>query len=81
MIVEPSHKHHEVARKLGLNVRMLEEVTTEALSNWFNDKENPQNAAKKPFLNDIFKVAKAEERFLNGLIGESSLHHKFYLYD
>lgn len=45
----------------------------EAMSNWFNDKDHPDNATKRPFLKEIFKVAKAEERYKNGEIGKSSL--------
>ena len=70
MIVEPYEKQHPTVQKLGLNVKKLEEVTMEAMSNWFNDKEHPENAAKKPFLKEIFKVARAEERYKNGEIGK-----------
>ena len=45
----------------------------EAMSIWFNDKDHPENGAKKPFLREIFKIAKAEERYKNGEIGESQL--------
>ena len=41
----------------------------EAMSNWFNEAEHPENLAKKPYLKEIFKVAKAEERYKNGEIG------------
>jgi hypothetical protein len=70
MIVEPPEKQCPTVLKLGLNVRKLEEVTMEAMSNWFNDKEHPENAQKRPFLKEIFKIAKAEERYKNGEIGE-----------
>jgi hypothetical protein len=73
MIVQPVGKQCSAVQKLGLNVRKLEEVTMEAMSNWFNDKEHPENAAKRPFLKEIFKVAKAEERYLNGEIGNPIL--------
>jgi len=69
MIVQPVEKQCPTVQKLGLNVRKLEEATMEAMSNWFNDKDHPENAAKRPFLKEIFKVAKAEERYLNGEIG------------
>ena len=39
------------------------------MSNWFNDNEHPENAAKEAFLEEIFQVAKAEERYNNGGIG------------
>jgi hypothetical protein len=70
MIVEPNTKQHPDIQKLNLNVKKLEEVTTEALSAFFADKDNPANAKKKPYLNEIFKVAKFEERYKNGEIGE-----------
>lgn len=71
MVVEPNAKQHPDIQKLNLNVRKLEEVTTEALSGFFSvaDKDNNNNARKKPFLKEIFKVAKAEERYRNGEIG------------
>lgn len=72
MIVEPFHKQCLTVQKLGLNVKKLEEVTMEAMNNWFNDPEHPENNAKKPFLREIFKVAKVEERYKNGEIGEST---------
>ena len=43
----------------------------DALSTWFADKENPANAAKQPLLKELFKLARAEERYKNGEIGES----------
>jgi hypothetical protein len=70
MIVEPREKQCPTVQKLGLNVKKLEEVTMEAMSNWFNDKDHPENANKRPFLKEIFKIAKAEERYKNGEIGE-----------
>ena len=70
MIVEPSKTQHPDIQKLNLNVRKLEEITTEALSAFFTDKENPANGKKRPYLNEIFKVAKQEERFKNGEIGK-----------
>jgi hypothetical protein len=69
MVVEPNAKQHPDIQKLNLNVKKLEEVTTDALSTFFSDKENNNNAKKKPFLKEIFKVAKAEERYKNGEIG------------
>ncbi|KAF8857588.1 hypothetical protein BDZ45DRAFT_429856 [Acephala macrosclerotiorum] len=68
MVVKPAHQQHPTVQKLGLNVRKLEEVTMEAMSNWFSDKEHPENALKKPFLKEIFRIARAEERYLNGEI-------------
>jgi Zn-dependent M32 family carboxypeptidase len=73
MIIEPCEKQHPTVQKLELNVKKLEEVTMEAISNWFNDKDHPENAQKRPFLKEIFKIAKAEERYRNGEIGELHL--------
>lgn len=73
MIVEPSHKQHHTLRKLYLNVGKLEEVTNEALSSFFTDKDNPSNVAKKPYLKEIFRVAKMEERYKDGQIDESTV--------
>jgi Cft2 family RNA processing exonuclease len=41
----------------------------EAMSNWFNDKEHPDNASKRNLLREVFKVAKVEESYRNGEIG------------
>ncbi|KAK1994094.1 hypothetical protein LX36DRAFT_683880 [Colletotrichum falcatum] len=68
MIVEPPEKQHPAIRKMNLNVQKLEDATTEAMSAFFSDKENKLNAKKKPYLDEIFKVAKAEERYKNGEI-------------
>jgi len=66
--VEPNHKQHTEIQKLGLNVKKLDETTNEALSSFFMDNE--ANAKKKPFLTEIFKVARLEERYKNGEIGK-----------
>lgn len=73
MIVEPNHKQHPDIQKLNLNVKKLEEITTEPLSAFFADKKNPANGKKRPYLNEIFRVAKHEERFKNGEIGRPPL--------
>ncbi|RGP64707.1 hypothetical protein FLONG3_9450 [Fusarium longipes] len=65
---EPNERQHPDIQKLKLNVKKLEEITIEALSGFFADKDNPANAKKRPFLNEIFKVAKQEERFKKGEI-------------
>jgi hypothetical protein len=69
LVVEPKHEHPDV-QKLNLNVKKLEEITMEALSGFFADKENPANFRKKPYLTEIFRVAKQQERFKNDEIGE-----------
>lgn len=70
LIVDPSHKQHPDVQKSCLNVKKLEEVTAEALSSFFSDPENPGNNKKRPYLTEIFKVARFEERYRNGEIGE-----------
>ncbi|KAL1862977.1 hypothetical protein VTK73DRAFT_6564 [Phialemonium thermophilum] len=68
MVVEPNEKQHPDIQKLNLNVARLEEVTMDALSTFFSDKDNTNNARKKPYLKEIFKVARFEERYKNGEI-------------
>ncbi|KAF2970608.1 hypothetical protein GQX73_g2992 [Xylaria multiplex] len=68
MLVEPPHKQHPSIRKANLNLSILEAVTFEALSSFFNDKESRQNASKKPLLKEIFKIARQEARYKDGEI-------------
>ncbi|KAI1769055.1 hypothetical protein GGR53DRAFT_276414 [Hypoxylon sp. FL1150] len=72
MITEPSDKQHPSIRKLHLTVNKLEEVTLDALSAFFTDKDNNSNLSKRPYLKEIFKVAKMEERYKDGQIDEST---------
>ena len=67
MIVEPHENQYPTIRKLGLNVQKLQEVTMEAIANWFASLEN---AKKKPYLKEIFNVASAQERYKAGELGE-----------
>ncbi|KAK5652525.1 hypothetical protein OQA88_10431 [Cercophora sp. LCS_1] len=71
LVVEPNASQHPDIQKLGINVQKLEDVTMESLSSFFNDN-NPtgksNNAKKKPYLKEIFKVAKHEEQFRRGEI-------------
>lgn len=75
MIIEPYEQQLPVVQKTRLNVAKLEEATMEAMTPWFNDEDHPENLAKKPFLKEIFKVAKAQERYKNGEIGECTRYH------
>ncbi|KAK8041868.1 hypothetical protein PG993_006391 [Apiospora rasikravindrae] len=75
MIVVPNNQQHADLKKLNLNVAKLKDVTNEALSGWFTDKDNPNNALKKPKLDEIFKVAAQEERFRHGQIGPTTKVH------
>ena len=73
MIVEPNTRQHPDIRKLNITVAKLEEATNEALSTFFSDADNPSNAKKKPYLREIFYIAKNEEKYKNGEIGTSRL--------
>ncbi|CAK7213253.1 hypothetical protein SCUCBS95973_001738 [Sporothrix curviconia] len=68
MIVVPNSEQHPDIQKLHLNVAKLEEATTEVLSSFFADKDSPNNMKKRPYLKEIFLLAKYEERFRNGEI-------------
>lgn len=68
LVVEPNEKQHRDIQKLQLSVKKLEECTNEALSGFY--AESATNASKKQFLNEIFKVAKQQERYKNGEIGK-----------
>jgi hypothetical protein len=70
MVIQRHKRQCPAVQNVGLNVRKLEEAAMKATSDWFSDAENPENIAKKPLLKEIFKVAKIEERYLNGEIGE-----------
>lgn len=69
MIVEPNEKQHPSIRKMKLDVQKLKEATDEALSSFFSGKENEKNARKKPYLDEIFKIALQEQRYKHGEIG------------
>lgn len=73
MIIEPPERQHPSVRRWNLDVKTLEAKTMEAMGNWFNDTAHPANASKKVFLKEIFKVAKAEERFKNGEIDDDTV--------
>ncbi len=70
MITLPSVMQHPSIRHLNLNVAKLEEATNDALSGFFSDKESPNNAKRKPYLKEIFYMARSEEKYLNGEIGK-----------
>jgi hypothetical protein len=71
LVVEPNARQHLDIQKLNLNVAKLEEATTDALSSFFSDKDNTNNLKKKRYLKELFKLAKAEERYRNGEIGKT----------
>lgn len=70
LIVEPIDRQHPAIQKVHLDVTKLSDLTMDALSSWFADKENPANATKQPLLKELFKLARAEERFKNEEIGK-----------
>ncbi|KAI9050195.1 hypothetical protein LZ554_006336 [Drepanopeziza brunnea f. sp. 'monogermtubi'] len=73
MVIEPKKTQHATLQKSGgLDVKTLELATMEAMSNWFADKDHPDNEAKRPLLKEIFKVAKQEERYRMGEIDGST---------
>lgn len=73
LVIQPEDSRHQAIQKVNLDVKKLDEITMEALSTFFTDKENPNNENKRPYLRDIFKVAKQEERFKRGEIGGCTL--------
>jgi hypothetical protein len=70
MVMKPKEEQHPDIQKLNLSVAKLEEVTWDALSSFLADKDNPNNARKKPYLKEIFQIAKKEERRRNGELGK-----------
>ncbi|KAK4192085.1 hypothetical protein QBC35DRAFT_485593 [Podospora australis] len=60
LVVEPNARQHPDLRPLGITVSTLERAAMDQL---FSFWENPKNEAKRPFLAEIFKVAKHEARF------------------
>ena len=75
LVIEPNENQHPDVKKLQLNVKKLEECTNEALSGFY--AESPTNSSKKQFLNEIFKVARQQERYKNGEIGMAHLSDRF----
>ncbi|KAK0100427.1 hypothetical protein ONS95_008375 [Cadophora gregata] len=73
MIVKPTDKQHPCIQKLDLNVKKLESATMEMMSPWFSDKENPGHELRRPFLKEIFKVAKIQERYKRGEIDGTTI--------
>ena len=68
-MVERKEDQHDAIKHLNLDVKQLETTTMDCLSNWFKNPEHPKNAEKRPFLREIFKVAKMQERFKNNELG------------
>ncbi|KFA79914.1 hypothetical protein S40288_10030 [Stachybotrys chartarum IBT 40288] len=61
---DPSFKTH------GINVKKLEEIALKKLSSFYEAER--KHLKKRPFLAEIFKVARAEERYKNGEIDDTT---------
>lgn len=68
--MEPTKNQLPDLQKLNINVKKLEDATWEALSGWLAESE--ANSSKKPFIGDIFRVARMEERCKDGMLGQST---------
>jgi hypothetical protein len=75
LIVEPNQQQHPDFQRLHLDVAKLEEVTNDALSGFFSDPENRNNAKKLPYLKEIFYIAKKDAQYRNGEIGKRAHTH------
>lgn len=65
MIVDPEDQPPEI-QTLDINVATLESASMRSLDKFFED---PGNAYKKPVLEELFKLAKIEERYMRKEIG------------
>lgn len=45
----------------NITIAELQSKTNEAIQNWYTDR--PENMAKKPYLDEFFKIAKQQERY------------------
>ncbi|KAK4236406.1 hypothetical protein C8A03DRAFT_35713 [Achaetomium macrosporum] len=72
MIVDPTKQPPEIQR-LGVNVAKVEAVAMEALAPFFDDRSKPRNAKKRNILKELFKVARAEERYRRNEIDGTSM--------
>ena len=70
MVAGPRDKQCTAVQKLDLNIKKLEEETTKSMSSWFDDKGRTEGKSKEVLLKEIFKVARAEERYKKGEIGK-----------
>jgi len=67
LIIEPAEGQHALSldlRQMGVNITKLQEITMDALTPWF--KEQKINEAKRSLLEELFKVARHEERLKAG---------------
>lgn len=68
--MEPLHKKHPSFQKLNIDVKKLEDATWEAISGWAS--ESKSNTEKKGCIQEMFRIARDEERFRDGLKGQHS---------
>ena len=61
-------KQQRDVKRMELNVAKLQEITFKALAGWFAETE--VNAQKRQYVDELFRVAKEEERLFNGEIGK-----------
>ncbi|KAK4683127.1 hypothetical protein QC764_122405 [Podospora pseudoanserina] len=73
LITEPHHRQHPEIQEANFDIGRLESVVMETISTWF--QEEPRNGAKRPILEEIFHVAKAEASFKAGQIDDQSTIH------
>jgi hypothetical protein len=72
LIIEPNATQHPDIQKLNIDIAKLEELTMESLAGFFNESDKNNNGKKKPYLKEIFKVARHEEQFKRGEIDAST---------
>jgi hypothetical protein len=70
LVMDPPQQQNAEISKLNLSVSKLEEVTADAMAPFYSDSQNPTNASKKQYLDELFRVAKMEERYKRGECGE-----------
>lgn len=69
LVVQPNARQHASIQHLNLTVKKLEDLTTEKLNEFFNDSQHVANAGKRKYMKELFRIAKQEERYLDGGIG------------
>jgi hypothetical protein len=72
IIVQPQEKRVLSLGKRDLTTEKLREATMVAMNNWLFDEEHPEDAVKRRLLEELFRVARAEEKYKNGEIGKKS---------
>lgn len=69
LVINPATQPPSFQRLEGLNVAKLEAAAMESLSAFFEDRNKPTNAKKRPILKELFRVAKMEEKYKRNEIG------------